>query len=94
MKRLIAVLGAGLLTTSLWAATQTTILKVPGMTCPTCPITVKKALQQVPGVSRITVRYPQKEVTVTFDNKKTNEAALEKATMDAGYPSQPVKADE
>lgn len=90
MKRLMLVAVAGLFTTSVWAATQATTLKVPGMTCPTCPITVKKALQRVPGVSRIAVDYPQKEVTVTFDNSKTNEAALVKATVDAGYPAQPV----
>lgn len=90
MKRLIQVIGAGLLATSLWAAAQTTTLKVAGMTCPACPITVKRALQRVPGVSRTVVSYPDKEVTVTFDSKKTNEAALVKATTDAGYPSQPV----
>lgn len=92
MKRLVITITAGLLSTCLWAATQTATLKVSGMTCPTCPITVKKALQRVPGVSHIAVNYAQKEVSVTFDDAKTNEAAMVKATTDAGYPSQPVKA--
>jgi mercuric ion binding protein len=93
MKRLITIAAAAaLLTAPLWAATQTTTLKVPGMTCPTCPITVKKALQRVPGVSTIAVNYPQKEVIVTFDDAKTDEKALVKATSDIGFPSQPIKA--
>ena len=91
MKRLAALTLATFLVPSMWAATQTTTLKVPGMTCPTCPITVKKALQRVEGVSNISVNFVQKQVLVTFDDAKTNDAALVKATTEAGYPSQPVK---
>lgn len=92
MKRIvIAAMTAALCVTPLWAATETAILKVRGMTCAACPITVKKALQRVPGVSKIAVNYKQKEVAVTFDNTKTNQAALVKATSDVGFPSQLVK---
>ncbi|MHB1743849.1 MAG: mercury resistance system periplasmic binding protein MerP [Acidobacteriaceae bacterium] len=95
MKRIVsAAMAAALCIAPLWAATQTTTLKVAGMTCPVCPITVKKALQKVPGVSRIDVNYPQKEVVVTFDDTKTNEKALVKATTGAGYPAKCVKARE
>ena len=91
MKRLLtAAFALTLLTTPMWAAIHTTTLKVPGMTCPTCPITVKKALQKVSGVSKIDVNYPRKEVIVTFDDAKTTEQALIKATTDAGYPSQSI----
>jgi mercuric ion binding protein len=93
MKRIVIVaMAAALFTTPLWAATEITTLKVSGMTCSACPITVKKALQRVPGVSKIDVNYPQREVVVTFDDAKTNQAALVKATSDVGFPSQPVKA--
>ena len=88
---IIAILAALVFTVPLLAATQTSTLKVPGMTCPTCPITVKKALQKVNGVSRIDVNYAQKKVLVTFDDAKTSEAALIKATADVGFPSQAVK---
>jgi mercuric ion binding protein len=67
----------------LWAATQTVTLSVPGMNCATCPITVKKALTQVSGVS---------EAKVTFDDAKTSVQALTRATKDAGYPSAVVGA--
>ena len=61
------------------------------MTCPACPITIKKALEKVQGVSKGDVRYEKKQVLVTFDNAKTNTDALVKATTNAGFPSQPEK---
>jgi mercuric ion binding protein len=75
-----------------WASPQTVTLNVSGMTCPACPITVKKALEKVPGVSKVDVQFEKKQVLVTFDDAKTNTDALVKATTNAGYPSQPEKA--
>jgi periplasmic mercuric ion binding protein len=93
MKRIFsAAFVVALFATPIWAATQSTTLKVPGMTCPTCPITVKRALQRVPGVSKIDVNYEQKEIAVTFDDAKTSETAIMKATSDIGFPSQLVKS--
>jgi mercuric ion binding protein len=76
---------------SAWAASKTVTLKVPGMTCPVCPITVKKALNKVDGVSKVEVRYEKKQAVVTFDDAKTNSKALMKATTDAGFPSEEQK---
>ncbi len=70
-----------------FAAPETVTLSVPGMTCPVCPITVKKALTRVDGVSKITVDYRRKEATVTFDADKATADALTDATANAGYPS-------
>ena len=70
-----------------WAAEQTVTLSVPGMTCGVCPITVRKALDAVPGVKKVNVDEVKKDAVVTFDNAKTNVKALIKATTDAGYPS-------
>jgi mercuric ion binding protein len=81
-----------LLAAPAWASPKTVTLNVSGMTCAACPITVKKALERVGGVSKVDVRYQKKQVLVTFDDAKTNTDALVKATMDAGYPSQPEKA--
>ena len=69
------------------AATKTVTLAIPSMTCPVCPITVKKALTAVPGVSKTDVIFAKREAIVTYDDAKTNVAALTKATADAGYPS-------
>ena len=89
---LAAVMAALALVAPAWASPQTATLNVPGMTCPVCPITVKKALEKVQGVSKVDVRYEKKQVLVTFDDAKTNTDALVKATTNAGFPSQPEKA--
>ena len=80
------------LTAPAWASPKTVTLNVSGMTCAACPVTVKKALEKVPGVSKVDVRYEKKQVLVTFDDAKTNTDALVKATTNAGYPSQPENA--
>jgi mercuric ion binding protein len=75
-----------------FADTKTATLNVPTMHCSVCPITVKKALSGVSGVSKVEVNFDKKEATVTFDDSKTSVSALTKATGDAGYPSK-VKTD-
>ena len=87
MKKLFAILPLAAIAAPIWAATQTVTLSVPGMTCTACPITVKKALSKVKGVSKTDVTYEKREAFVTFDDSKTNIQKLTKATEDAGYPS-------
>ncbi len=72
------------------AAEQTVTLSVPTMTCPVCPITVKKALTSVDGVTRAEVLFDKREAVVSFDDEKTSLQALMRATKDAGYPSTPA----
>ena len=69
------------------AATQTVVLDVQNMTCELCPITVKKSLEQVPGVASTKVDLDKKTATVQFDPDKAAPAALVKATTNAGFPS-------
>ena len=66
---------------------QSVVLDVPNMTCPLCPVTVKKALQKVPGVANAEIDFTAKTATVKFDPDKASPAALIKATTDAGYPA-------
>jgi len=73
---------------SLLAGTlQTVTLDVQNMTCAVCPITVKKALERVPGVTAAKVDFDKKTAGISFDPDKASLAALTKATADAGYPS-------
>lgn len=78
---------ATLLTAPAWAAPQTVTLAISKMTCAACPITVKKALSRVPGVTEVTVNYESKQATVVFDDTKATVAALTRATTDVGFPS-------
>ena len=66
---------------------QTAVLDVQNMTCGLCPITVKKSLEKVPGVSDAKVDFDRKTATVRFDTGKADVAGLVKATTDAGFPS-------
>ena len=52
MKKLLAVAVLSVLMSPAWAAVKTVTLAVPGMTCAACPITVKKALTKVDGVTK------------------------------------------
>lgn len=73
------------------ATPRTAVLDVQNMTCGLCPVTVKKSLDKVPGVSEAKVDFDKKTVTVKFDADKTTTAVLVKATTDAGFPSTPRK---
>jgi len=66
---------------------QTVTLDVQNMTCAVCPITVKKALERVSGVTDVKVDFDKKTASLSFDPDKADLAALTKATTDAGYPS-------
>jgi periplasmic mercuric ion binding protein len=86
--RLRTVVIALLLTASAFAENiQTAVLKLQNMTCPTCKITVRKALEKVAGVKEINVDFDKRIATVRFDADKTNTANLTKATTDAGFPA-------
>jgi mercuric ion binding protein len=74
-----------------WAAVQTVTLSVPTMDCPVCPITVKKALTGVDGVSKAEVNFDKRLAVVTFDDAKATIEKLTQATTNAGYPSKVLK---
>ena len=69
------------------AGDKTVVLEVPKMYCAACPITVRKALEKVPGVQKVKATYEPKEAAVTFDDAKTSVERLMEATKQAGYPS-------
>nr|WP_315227400.1 mercury resistance system periplasmic binding protein MerP [uncultured Limnohabitans sp.] len=69
------------------ATPKTVTLAVQNMTCELCPITVKKSLEKVPGVSAVKVDFDKKTATVNYDADKAQPEALTKATTNAGYPS-------
>lgn len=68
-------------------SSQSVTLAMQNMTCAMCKITIKKALQSVDGVEKVSVDGDTKMADVTFDPQKTSIEALIKATTDAGYPA-------
>jgi mercuric ion binding protein len=91
MKKLFASFVLAAMAAPVWAAPQTVTLSVPGMTCSACPITVKRALTKVDGVTKAAVSFEKLEAVVSFDDAKTSVQKLTKATADAGYPSEVKK---
>ncbi|MGE5241023.1 MAG: mercury resistance system periplasmic binding protein MerP [Bacteroidota bacterium] len=70
------------------AATQKTVtLDVKNMTCELCPVTVKKSLEKLSGVSAVKIDFAKKTATVTFEPDMVQPDALTQATTNAGYPS-------
>jgi mercuric ion binding protein len=69
---------------------KTVTLDVAKMTCNMCPITVKKALKNVDGVTEVVAKYEGEGngwARVTYDPGKINVDDLTFATEEAGYPS-------
>jgi mercuric ion binding protein len=87
-KTLIAILLA-LPAAAFAGGPQTIVLDVQKMTCSLCSVTVKMALEKVPGVAEAKIDYDHKTATVKFDPEKASPTALVKATTDAGFPATP-----
>ncbi|MBS7663209.1 mercury resistance system periplasmic binding protein MerP [Pseudomonas lalucatii] len=79
-----------LLTLPLMAAAETpnpVTLEIPNMNCGLCPITVKQALQKVPGVENVRIDFERKTASVRYDPDRVQPEALIEATGNAGYPA-------
>lgn len=81
---LVAVLTAS---SAIAGDTRTATLDVANMDCAVRPITVRKALEKVPGVNSARVDLKTHRAVVAFDPSKTTPEVLTKATTDAGFPS-------
>ena len=63
------------------------VLDVPGINCSLCPISVKKALERVPGVLEAKADLATRSAEATFDPDRASPEALAKAVTNAGYPA-------
>jgi len=62
-----------------------TTLRIGGMHCATCSLTIQDALSKVPGVSGASVNFALGKATVEYDPGRASEATLKKAVEGAGY---------
>lgn len=60
---------------------------VDKMTCATCPITVRKAMQRVEGVKEVTVDFDTKTATVLYDPTLTDTKQIGDASNNVGFPA-------
>jgi len=87
MRRILVTLFIALPLIALAAPAKTVTLDVQNMTCGLCPVTIKKSLEKVPGVSTVEVSFENKTAVVAYDPDKTPIQALTQATTNAGFPS-------
>lgn len=60
---------------------------VKGMTCASCPVTVKVVLKKQPGVSDVKMDAAKHTAEVRFDPAKISPDQLAQAVTQAGYPA-------
>lgn len=88
MKTLFVGLTIALLSHSAFAGDiRSATLEVSGMTCASCPLTVKQVLKKQPGVSEASVDYKSHSAHVKFDPDKIQPEQLAKAVTDIGFPT-------
>ncbi|MBA4164522.1 MAG: heavy metal transporter [Erythrobacter sp.] len=68
-----------------------TTFAIENMTCAMCPITVRKAMEGVAGVSEVSVDFEAKTARATYDPRRTNAATIAAASTNAGYPARAVQ---
>ena len=76
---------------SVAAQQSQTTFAIKNMTCATCPITVRKAMQGVSGVSAVSVDFKTKTARTTYDPRRTSPAQIAAASTNAGYPARAIK---
>jgi len=74
------------------AAIATARFTISNMTCPTCPITVKRAMLGVDGVREVEIDFGSKTATVAYDPPKTSKTKIAAASTNAGYPARAISA--
>ena len=73
------------------AEQRTVTLVVDNMYCEACPYMVKKTIEKVSGVSKVTVSFKEKTAVVVFDDARAEVKDLTNATTGAGFPSAPKR---
>ena len=66
---------------------ETVTFDVEKMTCATCPIAVRKAMQRVEGVIEVEVSMEDESAVVTYDPNVTTAAEIGQASTDVGFPA-------
>lgn len=68
-------------------ADETVTFDVEKMTCATCPIAVRKAMQRVEGVKEVEVSLENTSAVVTYDPSVATAAEIGQASTDVGFPA-------
>jgi mercuric ion binding protein len=73
---------------------RTVTFRVDKMTCAACPLTVRKAMNQVDGVKDVKVDFDSKTAIVTYDRNRTTVAEIGGASTNVGFPVNVIAGDD
>jgi len=91
MKSIVIFLVVLLMAAVATAKEVTIEIKVSGMTCQACAVSVQKSLEKVEGVKRADVSSDKGLATVVYDDANANEQQLRDAIDKTGFKAQPAK---
>jgi mercuric ion binding protein len=74
------------------AAERSRTFSIANMSCPLCPITVKSAISQVPGVIGVDVDAGLGRAVVRYEDSQVTTAAIAAASTNAGYPANEIQS--
>jgi len=74
-----------------WAKEATAQIKVNGMTCDACAVSVKAALQHTRGVRGADVSVAKGLATIVYDDSQVNEQQLRDAINRTGFTAEAPK---
>ncbi len=69
------------------AQEQTVMMHVSGMTCATCPISIRHRALQLTGVHTAMVNLDTASATVTYEDSKQSAQEIAQAITKLGYPA-------
>jgi len=90
MKSIGIFLGIFLTAGVAMAKDVTAAIKISGMTCQACAVSVQKSLEKVKGVKRAEVSSDKGLATVVYDDAQANEQQLRDAINKTGFKAQPA----
>lgn len=64
------------------------VLKITGMECPNCAMTLESLEDKLPGVQRAEASYHKAQMLVEFDEDRVSEAQIRAAIQKLGYEAQ------
>jgi len=70
-----------------WAQEQTVSMHVAGMTCGTCPISVRHRAMQMKGVHSASVDITTAQATIAYEDSEQSPQAIAQAITKLGYPT-------
>jgi mercuric transport protein len=76
---------------SAMAKDSTVQIRVSGMTCGACSVSVKRGLEKTKGVKSADVSVEKGLATVSYDDSQVNEQQLRDAINKTGFKAEPVQ---